>query len=69
MLKTVKGIMKPDGKIDLDNFELPRFPVRVMVTILDKDVLYDEKLREIGDYLAKLEDYEDQLSQGLIQWK
>ena len=29
----------------------------------------DEKLREIGDYLAKLEDYEDQLSQGLIQWK
>ena len=26
MLKTVKGIIRPNGKIDLDDFEIPNSP-------------------------------------------
>ncbi|MCF6148065.1 MAG: hypothetical protein E3K37_05345 [Candidatus Kuenenia sp.] len=69
MLKAIKGDMNPDGKIDLDEFELPCHPVQVVVTILEENTSDDARRTDIGDYITKLEDYEDQLSMGLIQWK
>ena len=69
MLKTVKGIIRPNGKIDLDDFEIPQFPIRVMVTILDEDLSKESKLSEVGDYLERLENYEEALAKGQVQWK
>ena len=69
MLKTVKGIIRPNGKIDLDDFEIPQFPIRVMVTILDEDLSKESKLSEVGDYLARLENYEEALAKCQVQWK
>ncbi|HHT9136570.1 MAG TPA: hypothetical protein ACFYEK_04915 [Candidatus Wunengus sp. YC60] len=69
MLKTVKGIIRPNGKIDLDDFEIPQFPIRVMVTILDEDLPKESKLSEVGDYLERLENYEEALAKGQVQWK
>ena len=69
MLKTVKGIIRPNGKIDLDDFEIPKFPIRVIVTILDEDLSKESKLSEVGDYLEQLENYEEALAKGQVQWK
>ncbi|HLE86150.1 MAG: hypothetical protein NUV74_01350 [Candidatus Brocadiaceae bacterium] len=69
MLKTVKGIIRPNGKIDLDDFEIPQFPIRVIVTILDEDLSKESKLSEVGDYLEQLENYEEALAKGQVQWK
>ena len=69
MLKTVKGIIRPDGKIDLDDFEIPQFPIRVIVTILDEDLSKEGKLSEVGNYLEQLENYEESLVKGQVQWK
>ena len=69
MLKTVKGIIRPDGKIDLDDFEIPQFPIRVIVTILDEDLLKESNLSEVWDYLEQLENYEEALAKGQVQWK
>ncbi len=69
MLKTVKGIIRPNGKIDLDDFEIPQFPIRVIVTILDEDLSKESKLSEVGDYLEQLENYEEALTKGQVQWK
>lgn len=67
MLKTVKGIIRPNGKIDLDDFEIPQFPIRVIVTILDEDLSKESKLSEVGDYLEQLENYEESLAKGQVQ--
>ena len=69
MLKTVKGIIRPNGKIDLDDFEIPQFPIRVIVTILDEDLSKESKLSEVGNYLEQLENYEESLVKGQVQWK
>jgi len=69
MLKTVKGIIRPNGKIDLDDFEIPQFPIRVIVTILDEDLSKGGNLSEVGDYLEQLENYEEALAKGQVQWK
>ena len=69
MLKTVKGIIRPNGKIDLDDFEIPQFPIRVIVTILDEDLSKESNLSEVGDYLEQLENYEEALTKGQVQWK
>jgi len=69
MLKTVKGIIRPNGKIDLDDFEIPQFPIRVIVTILDENLSKERKLSEVGDYLKQLENYEKALAKGQVQWK
>ena len=69
MLKTVKGIIRPNGKIDLDGFEIPQFPIRVIVTILDEDLLKESNLSEVEDYLEQLENYEEALAKGQVQWK
>lgn len=69
MLTTVKGIMKPDGKIELDDCDMPQGPVKVLVTILDEEIEETKQLSEQGDYLKQLESYEDALAKGSIQWK
>ncbi len=69
MLKTVKGIIRPNGKIDLDDFEIPQFPIRVIVTILDEDLSKESNLSEVGNYLEQLENYEEALVKGQVQWK
>jgi hypothetical protein len=67
VLKTLEGILNPDGRIVLPPEELPEHPVRVMVTILE--VEESAALFEPGDYLDQLADYEERLARGEVQWQ
>ena len=69
IVDSTKGIIRPNGKIDLDDFEIPQFPIRVIVTILDEDLSKESNLSEVGDYLEQLENYEEALAKGQVQWK
>ncbi len=64
--RTVESILHPDSHLTLPPSELPRHPVRVMVTILEEDD--EDTLADIGDYSESLADYEKLLAQGSIQW-
>jgi hypothetical protein len=64
--RTLEGVLHPDGTVVLPADELPRTPVRVMVTILEEEE--ETLLTEPGDYLAELEQYEERLARGEIRW-
>ena len=71
MYRTLRGILYPDGKVDLPE-EKKTFdhPVEVMVTILGENFQKEtETLSTIGDYLKQLTSYEEKLAKGEIQWK
>jgi hypothetical protein len=36
---------------------------------LDEDLSKEGKLSEVGDYLEKLENYEEALAKGQVKWK
>ncbi len=63
--RTLETVLYPDSHLALPAEELPQRPVRVMVTILEDET---ETLADIGDYQETLEDYEERLAQGAIQW-
>lgn len=63
---TVEGVLHPDGTVSLPPDQLPKAPVRVMVTLLDDA---DAALTEPGDYLEQLTDYEERLARGEIRWQ
>ena len=65
--KTLQGVLNPDGRVVLPPDELPKHPVRVMVTILEGGE--QSALSEVGDYLDQLTDYEERLARGEIQWQ
>jgi len=65
--RTLETVLQPDGRLTLPQSELPRRPVRVMVTVLDSDD--DAQLADLGDYNAALTDYEERLARGEIQWR
>ncbi len=65
--RTMEGILRPDGTVTLSPGELPSQPVRVLLTILEPDE--NVLLGEPGDYLAQLNDYEERLARGNIQWQ
>jgi hypothetical protein len=65
--RTVEGILRPDGTLTLASGELPSQPVRVMITLLEEDT--EHELAQPGDYLAQLNDYEERLARGEIQWQ
>lgn len=69
MFTSIKGIMKPDGKIELDDFEIPQVTVKVMVTILEEKTDEEKQLSEVGNYLEELESYEEALVNGNVKWK
>lgn len=64
--RTLETILHPDSHLALPSSELPQRPVRVMVTIMEEDET--DSLVDTGDYAQTLEDYEDLLAQGAIQW-
>lgn len=57
--RTLEGVLHPDGRLTLPAQEMPQRPVHVMVTLLTEPE--DDAVAEIGDYAARLEDYEDTL--------
>jgi hypothetical protein len=65
--KTLEGVLYPDGKVSLPPEEMPGQPVRVMVTILGADE--EAALSEPGDYLERLNDYEERLARGEVRWQ
>ena len=66
-LKTLEGMLFPDGTVTLPAEELPTRPVRILVTLLEGG---DEALlSELGDYEQQLADYEERLARGEIQWQ
>lgn len=65
--KSVEGVLYPDGRLVLPDEARPCHPVRVMVTILDSGE--ESSLSAMGDYHAKLFDYEERLARGEIQWQ
>jgi hypothetical protein len=65
--KTLETTLNPDGRLGLPPQDLPEFPVKVMVTILQDGA--EASLSEVGDYVKCLTDYEDRLSRGEIQWQ
>ena len=66
---TLDGTLQPDGTVilDLEGIDLPNQPLHVLVTILEPTE--QELLTDVGDYLEQLENYEDQLAAGKIQWQ
>lgn len=64
---TVEGILHPDGRISIPSEMMPRQSTRIMVTMLGDEP--DEALAELGDYSKQLEDYEERLARGDINWK
>ena len=71
MYRTLRGILYPDGKIELSEEKkvLDR-PLEVMVTILGENFQEEtETLSGMGDYLKQLTSYEEKLAKGEIQWK
>ena len=71
MYKTLRGILYPDGKVDLSREKAVfEHPVEVMVTILDENLREETQiLYEMGDYLTQLTSYEEKLAKGEIRWK
>jgi hypothetical protein len=65
--RTIEGILRPDGMLQLPPSELPDKPVRVMVTLLEDDA--EASLAELGDYSNQLSEYEEKLARGEIQWR
>jgi hypothetical protein len=65
--KTLEGVLHPDGRISLPQEELPDHPVLVRLTILEDQ--NEDRLSDPGDYLERLEDYEEQLLRGEIRWQ
>ena len=65
--RTIEGILRPDGMLQLPASELPDKPVRVMVTLLEDDA--EASLAELGDYSNQLSEYEEKLARGEIQWQ
>jgi len=65
--KTVEGVSHPDGRLDLPRDEAPDRPMRVMVTIHEE--AEESTLLDLGDYLEQLEEYEERLARGEIQWR
>lgn len=71
MYRTWRGILYPDGKIEIRerNASFDR-PVAVMVTILEDEFQKEMKnLSEVGEYSRQLMSYEERLANGEIQWK
>ncbi len=66
VFKTIEGVLHPDGRITLPTPELPRRSTRVMVTLLDDE---EQSLADLGDYAKSLEEYEERLARGEIQWQ
>lgn len=64
--RTLETVLHPDSHLTLPSVELPSHPVRVMVTILEDDET--KSLADIGDYEETLENYEELLAKGAIQW-
>ena len=70
MSRTVEATLFPDGTLSLPADDLPLQPVPVRVTFLDAEAQAEHtELASMGDYLARLEDYEEALARGEIQWK
>ena len=71
MYKTVRGILYPDGKVELsEGKESFAHPVEVMVTILGENLQKEsEALSDLGDYSTQLTSYEERLAKGEIRWK
>lgn len=67
MFPTYEGVLHPDGTVQLTQDRLPGRAVRVLVTLLESED--DSSLSEPGDYLERLEDYEDRLARGEIRWQ
>ena len=65
--KTLEGVLHPDGRVTLPPDELPGYPVRVMITLLEDGE--EPALAELGDYLDQLADYEERLAHGEIRWQ
>ena len=64
---TVEAVLHPDGTLTFPEGKLPGSPVRVLVTLLEEDET--RSLAEPGDYLERLEDYEERLARGEISWQ
>jgi predicted DNA-binding antitoxin AbrB/MazE fold protein len=69
MYKTVTGVLKPDGKIELSEGHPPKQPVKVLITFVDESLQEMAQLSELGDYLQQLEAYEELLAKGEIRWQ
>lgn len=69
MYRTVAGVLKPDGRIELSEGSSPDRPVKVLVTFMEGPSEETAELSELGDYLRQLEAYEDLLAKGEIRWR
>ena len=66
--KTLEGVLSPDGHVSLPPGGAPSaFSPR------DGHNIGEQRrgcaLSEVGDYLDRLKDYEEQLARGEIQWQ
>lgn len=69
MLKTVRGWIRRDGRLDLEDGGAPDHDTPVLVTFLEDEGEADTaRLAEIGDYADTLAEYEDRLARGEIRW-
>jgi len=67
VLKTLEGVLHPNGTVTLPPETVPAHPVRVLVTLLEPDE--NANLPELGDYGEQLCDYEERLARGEIRWQ
>ncbi|HUT34125.1 MAG TPA: hypothetical protein VNE39_11635 [Planctomycetota bacterium] len=70
MLTTVRGWVRRDGHLDLEEGRVPDHDTPVLVTFLEDEVQRESaELSGLGDYADTLADYEERLARGEIQWK
>jgi len=70
MLTTVRGWVRRDGHLDLEDGRVPDHDTPVLVTFLEDEAEREgAELSDVGDYADALSDYEARLARGEIQWK
>jgi len=70
MLTTVRGWMRRDGRVELEDGRAPDHDTPVLVTFLEDDFEGESaRLSALGDYAGTLSDYEERLARGEIKWK
>jgi len=69
MLRTFRGWIRKDGRVELEEDRIPDHDAPVLVTFLEDDFEGERaRLTALGDYASDLSDYEDRLARGEVEW-